>query len=176
MVRKRKKGAYEHLCVLIFGQGQWSDADRQSISQSIIDETRNYSADRYPFFMKLTRRNEPFNPGACDICVPTYDLIQELKGQADGIIYLGHHYLIPDDDLEDMAKFVKLVLENDNVKKMYMLYLDGFGDIKRTQLAKWDLETLKAHIETKTINKSDFLVAISEGRFDNQVLYEIVKW
>ncbi|MHA1949835.1 MAG: hypothetical protein ACXAAO_05445 [Candidatus Thorarchaeota archaeon] len=176
MVRKQKKGAYEHLSVLIFGQGQWSETDRQLVVQSIRNETKKYLQDPYPFFMKLTRRSEPFNPGSCDICTPAYDLIQELKGQADGIIYLGHHYLIPEDDLEDMVNFIKLVLENNKVKKMYLLYLDGFGEIKRTQLATWDLETLKAHIQARTLTKDDFLKDITSGKFDNRVLYEIVNW
>ncbi len=137
---------------------------------------RRYTPDPYPFFLKLTKRSKPFSPGDCAICTPVQEMFQELQGQADGVLYIGHHYLIPDDDLEDMAKFVRMVLENDNVKKMYMLYLDGFGEIKRTQLAHWELETLKTYIETKTISKSDFLAALNEGRFDNRVLYEIVKW
>ena len=160
--------------MLIFGQGQWSESDRQSVEEPIREVVTTYTPDPYPFFLKLTRRTE--DPRSCKMCTPTYELLSELKGQADGILYLGHHYLITEDDLEDMSKFVKMVLENDNVKKMYMLYLDGFRDIKRTQLAQWDSETLKTHIETKTISKSDFLDAISESRFDNQVLYEIVKW
>jgi hypothetical protein len=110
------------------------------------------------------------------MCTPAYELLSELKGQADGIIYLGHHYIIPEDDLEEMARFVKMVLDYERVKKMYMLYLDGFGEIKRTELSQWDLETLKSHIETKTSNMSDFLKQIESGKFDNRVLYEIVKW
>jgi hypothetical protein len=176
LTRKQKKGAYEHLCVLIYGQGQWSESDRQSIEQPIRKVITTNTPDPYPFFLKLTKITEPFIPGSCDICGPTYGILQELKGQADGIIYLGHHYIIPEDDLEDMATFVRMVFDNEKVKKMYMLYLDGFGEVKKTELSQWDLETLKSHIETKTSNMSDFLKQIESGKFDNRVLYEIVKW
>ncbi|MBE0526628.1 MAG: hypothetical protein IH631_06770 [Candidatus Thorarchaeota archaeon] len=175
MVRKKNKGAYEHFGVLIYGQGKWSETDRQSVVKPIQDVVRTYTKDPYPFFLKLTRVSEPFQPGECTVCTPIHEMFQELKGQADGILYLGHHYIIPEDDLEDMASFVKMVLDNDSVKKMYLLYIDGFGDIKRTELAQWDLETLKAHIETQTITKSDFLAALSEDKFNSRVLYEIVK-
>ncbi|MBY8998238.1 MAG: hypothetical protein KGD60_10925 [Candidatus Thorarchaeota archaeon] len=174
MPRKNKKGEYEHFCVLIVAQGQWSDSDRQSVEEPIRKVITTHTPDPYPFFLKLTRRTE--DPQSCKMCTPAYELLLELKGQADGIIYFGHHYIIPMDDLEDMARFVKMVLDNEKVKKMHMLYLDGFGEIKRTELSQWDLETLKSHIETKTCNMSDFLKQIENGKFDNRVLYEIVKW
>ncbi|TFG95273.1 hypothetical protein E4H12_13595 [Candidatus Thorarchaeota archaeon] len=176
MVRKSKKGAYEHFCVLLYGQGQWSEADRQSVVAPILKIVKTYTPDPYPFFLKLNPVGESFQPGGCAICTPIHTLFQELKGQADGILYLGHHYIIPEDDLEDMASFVKMVLDNDLVKKMYILYIDGFGDIKKTELAQWDLETLKTHIETQTVTRSDFLTTLSDGRFNNRVIYEIVKW
>jgi hypothetical protein len=174
MPRKNKKGEYEHFCVLIFAQGQWSESDMQSVLEPIQKVITTNTPDPYPFFLKLTRRTE--DPRNCMMCTPAYELLSELKGQADGIIYLGHHYIIPEDDLEEMARFVKMVLDYERVKKMYMLYLDGFGEIKRTELSQWDLETLKSHIETKTSNMSDFLKQIESGKFDNRVLYEIVKW
>jgi hypothetical protein len=176
MTRTRKKGAYEHFCVLIYGQGQWSESDRQSIQQPIRKVITTYTPDPYPFFLKLTKITEPFILGSCDICGPTYNLLKELKGQAEGIIFLGHHYIIPEDDLEDMADFVRMVFDNEKVKKMYMLYLDGFGDVKKTELSQWNLETLKSHITTKTYNKSQFIGDIESGKFENRVLYEIVKW
>jgi len=174
VVRKPKKGEYEHFCVLIYPQGQWSESDRQSVEEPIRKVITTYTPDPYPFFLKLTRRTE--DPQSCKMCTPVYELLSELKGQTDGIIYLGHHFIIPEDDIGDMASFVKMVLDKEKVKKMYMLYLDGFGEIKRTELSQWDLETLKSHIETKTSNKSDFLKQIEGGKFENRVLYEIVKW
>ena len=176
MGRKRKKGEYEHFCVLIFAQGQWSESDRQSVEEPIKDVVRTYTPDPYPFFLKLTRRPEQFSPGDCKLCTPVSDLLQEIKGQADGTIYLGHHYIIPEDDLKDMAKFVKMVLDNERVKKMYMLYLDGFGEVTRSELAQWNLEILKSHVQTRTLSKADFLTEIEGGKFDNRVLYEITKW
>jgi len=176
MVRKRKTGTYEHFGVLLYGQGQWSEDDRQSVVGPIQDVIRTYTSDPYPYFLKLTRVSETFQPGECALCTPIHAMFQELKGQSDGILYLGHHYIIPEDDLEDMATFVKMVLDNEQVKKMYILYIDGFGDIKKTELSQWDLETLKTHLETQTITKSDFLAALSEDKFNNRVLYEIVKW
>jgi hypothetical protein len=176
MVRKRKKGANEHFGVLLYGQGQWSEDDRQSVVGPIQDVIRTYTSDPYPFFLKLTKVSEPFQPGECSVCTPIHELLQELKGQSDGILYLGHHYIIPEDDLEDMATFVKMVLDNEKVKKMYLLYIDGFGEVKRTELAQWNLETLKTHIESQTITKSDFLTELSNDIFNNRVLYEIVKW
>ena len=59
---------------------------------------------------------------------------------------------------------------------MYMLYLDGFGEVKRTELSQWNLETLKSHIEIKTSDKSQFLTNLESGKFENRVLYEIIKW
>ncbi len=174
MGRKPKKGEYEHFCILIYPQGQWSESDRQSVEDPIKEVITTYTPDPYPFFLKLTKRTE--DPQSCDMCTPAYELFSEIKGQSDGVIYLGHHYIIPEDDLVDMARFVKMVLDNEKVKKMYILYLDGFREIKRTELAQWDLETLKNQIETKTLNMSEFLKQIENGKFENRVLYEIVKW
>ncbi|MHA2150134.1 MAG: hypothetical protein ACXAAN_15965, partial [Candidatus Thorarchaeota archaeon] len=102
MVRKQKKGENEHFCVLIYAQGQWSESDRESVEEPIKDVVRTYTPEPYPFFLKLTRRLEPFSPGDCKLCTPVYDFLQELKGQSNGTLYLGHHYIIPEDDLEDM--------------------------------------------------------------------------
>jgi hypothetical protein len=174
LVRKFKKGEYEHFCVLIYPQGQWSESDRQSVEEPIRKVITTYTPDPYPFFLKLTRRTE--DPQSCKICTPTYELLSELKGQTDGIIYLGHHYIIPEDDIGDMASFVNMVLDNEKVKKMYILYLNGFGEVKRSELAQWDLEILKSHVQTRTLSKGDFLTEIESGKFDNQVIYEITKW
>ncbi|MHA1966038.1 MAG: hypothetical protein ACXACG_12460 [Candidatus Thorarchaeota archaeon] len=176
MVRKQKKGENEHFCVLIYAQGQWSESDRESVEEPIKDVVRTYTPEPYPFFLKLTRRLEPFSPGDCKLCTPVYDFLQELKGQSNGTLYLGHHYIIPEDDLEDMTRFVKMVLDNEKVKKMFMLFLDGFGEVKRTELALWDIETLKSQITTRSLRRDDFLTEIDSGKFDNRTLYEIIKW
>ena len=111
----------------------------------------------------------------CHLCQPIYKMFEEIKGNNDGILYQGHHYLIPEDDFEDMKNLVNLIIFHNKVKKFYLLYLDGFGEINRTILDKMNLEEFKEILKFKKCNINDFLLIIDNNKFMNRTVYEISK-
>ena len=106
MVRHQKMGAYEHFCVLIFAQGTWNDKDRESILKPLQEKHNEQRDDPYHLYLKLTRRDSKPQYSDCQICRPIYEMLEELKGQNDAILFQGHHYLILEDDAEDLKDFV----------------------------------------------------------------------
>ena len=103
-------------------------------------------------------------------------MIKELKGSNDGVLYQGHHYLILDDDAEDMKEMVGIILSNDKVKKFYLLYIEGFSEIKTTVIRAMDLKELKEKLTLKKINQTEFIQILDQNKFENRVIYEISRY
>jgi len=175
MVKHRKMGAYEHFCVLIFAQGTWKESDRDSVRNLIIEKLKKMKDTHYNIFNKLTYREQMPVYADCHLCQPIYKMFEGLKRNNDGILYQGHHYLIPEDDFEDMKSLANLIISHNKVKKFYLLYLDGFGEIKRTILDKMNLEEFKEKLKFKKCTINDFILMIDNGRFENRNVYEISK-
>ena len=175
MVKHRKTGAYEHFCVLIFAQGTWKETDKDSVRNLIIAKLKSMKEVPYNIFNKLTYRDQMPTYADCHICQPIYKMFEEFKGNNDGILYQGHHYLIPDDDYEDMKGLAKLIISHSKVKKFYLLYLDGFSEIKRTILSQMNLEEFKEKLKFKKCNINDFILIIDNNKFKNRTVYEISK-
>ncbi len=175
MGKPKKKGVYEHLCVIIFAQGKWNEKDRASIRQPLIEKHNMHSDNPYPLFTKLTYREESPSYSDCNLCGPIYEMFQEILGTSDNLIYQGHHYIIPEDDKEDMKELPKTILENPKVKKFYLLYLDSFGEVDRNVIERWTLNDLKEQITVKQCNASEFEKLIDENNFKSRILYEITK-
>ena len=167
-----KKGIYEHFMVLIFAQGRWTDKDIESIRQPLIERHNQKTDNPYTLYNKLTPRKEKPSYSDCQICGPIYDYFMEIKGKNDGILHQGHHYLIPEDDMEDLKDLAKLLLSNKIVKKIYILYLDSLGEIDRNQLKVWQLKDIKDHIHIKQLKLPEFEQEIDDKTFENCTLNE----
>jgi hypothetical protein len=175
MAKHRKTGAYEHFCVLIFAQGTWKETDKDSVRNLIKEKLKSLKEAPYNIFYKLTYRDKMPIYADCHICQPIYKMFEEFKGNNDGILYLGHHYLIPEDDFEDMKSLTNLILSHNKVKKFYLLYLDGFKEIKRTILNEMNLEEFKEKLKFKKCNSNDFILMLDNNKFKNRTVYEISK-
>jgi hypothetical protein len=175
MVKHTKTGAYEHFCVLIFAQGTWKEIDKVSVRNIVLEKLKTMKDTHYNIFNKLTHREQMPIYSDCHVCQPIYKMFEEIKGDNDGILYQGHHYLIPEDDFDDLKSLANLIIAHSKVKKFYLLYLDGFREIKKTALATMTLEELKEILEFEKCNIDDFLLIIDNKIFKNRTLYEISK-
>lgn len=175
MVKHRKTGAYEHFCVLIFAQGTWKETDKNTVRKLIIEKAKNMKDVPYNIFNKLTYRDEMPIYSDCHLCQPIYKMFEEFKGNNNGIMYQGHHYLIPEDDFDDMKSLANLIISHKKVKKFYLLYLDSFGEIKRTSLDDMTLEEFKKKLIFEKCNIDDFLLILDNKKFKNRTVYEISK-
>ena len=175
MVKHRKTGAYEHFCVLIFGQGTWKETDKESVRKLIIEKVKSVKEVTYNIFDKLTYRDKMPIYADCHLCQPIYKMFDEIKGNNEGILYQGHHYLIPEDDFDDMKHLAKMIISHSKVKKFYLLYLDGFREIKRTILNEMNIEEFKDKLKFKKCNINDFILIIDNNKFMNRTVYEISK-
>jgi len=175
MVKHRKTGAYEHFCVLIFAQGTWKETDKNTVRKLIIEKAKNMKDVPYNIFNKLTYRDEMPIYSDCHLCQPIYKMFEEFKGNNNGIMYQGHHYLIPEDDFDDMKSLANLIISHKKVKKFYLLYLDSFGEIKRTSLDDMTLEEFKKKLIFEKCNIEDFLLILDNKKFKNRTVYEISK-
>ena len=175
MLKHRKTGTYEHFCVLIFAQGTWKEADRDGVRNLIRDKVKNIKEIAYNVFYKLTFRDRMPIYADCHLCQPIYKMFEEFKGNNDGIMYQGHHYLIPEDDFEDMKNLANLIISHGKVKKFYLLYLDSFREIKRTILNEMNLKEFKEKLKFKKCTINNFISIIDTYKFKNRTIYEISK-
>ncbi len=172
MGKPRKKGTYEHLCILIFAQGTWKESDRLSVLEPLRKERRMFPDDPYPFILKLIHRKKEPTYSDCSLDPLIYQILKKIQGNTDGILFLGHHYLIFPDDILGMKKFTDLVLNHNKVKKFYLLYLDS---LKRTNLTKFDLVTLKNMLSFEKHTRSAFIGLLDNNKFKERVIYEVTK-
>jgi len=176
MIRHQKRGAYEHFCVLIFAQGTWNDKDRESIIKPLQEKHNERRDNPYHLYLKLTRRDSMPHYSDCQLCHPIYEMLEELKGPNDAILFQGHHYLIIEDDEEDLKDLVEFVLSKDKVKKLYVLYLDSFKEIKTTIINKMNLKDLKEKLTEKRVSASEFTNILHKNNFTSRTIYEITKY
>ena len=176
MIKSQKRGAYEHFCVLIFAQGTWNDKDRESIIKPLQEKHNEKRDDPYHLYLKLTRRDTMPQYSDCQLCRPIYELLEEIKGQNDTILFQGHHYLIIEDDAEDLKDLAEFVLSKDKVKKLYLLYLDSFKEIKTTVINTMTLQDLKEKLTWKQVSTTEFIKILHENNFSSRTIYEITKY
>ncbi|HEC37778.1 MAG TPA: hypothetical protein ENI29_06045 [bacterium] len=176
MPKHKKTGWYEHFSVLIFAQGTWKEKDRERVKKPIREKHDDTSENPYPFFSKLTLRRNPPEFADCPLCHRLYELFKEFTGPNDFILYQGHHYLIMEEDMEDMEELVKIILSNDKVKKIFILYIKGFSSIKTTEIHSMKLDDLKRKLRFQKYNYKDFLKILSNNTFEDQVVYQVLKY
>jgi hypothetical protein len=139
-----------------------------------LEKRRQTDANEYGIFLKLTRRTEIPVYSDCHLCRPIYEWILNLKGEMDGIIYQGHHYLTAD-DIPEMITLVNLILSNNRVKKLYILYIDSLGEIRRNKIESMDIDGLKNIIKLKKTYTSEFNSILENNGFKERIIYEIAK-
>ena len=169
-------GAYEHFCVLIFAQGTWNDKDRESILKPLQKKHNEQRDNPYHLYLKLTRRDSMPHYSDCQLCRPIYEMLEEIKGQNDAILFQGHHYLIIEDDEEDLRDLAESLLSKDTVKKLYLLYLDSFKEIKTSKIDTMSLQDLKEKLTQKRVSTSEFTNILHEKNFNSRTIYEITKY
>ena len=150
MTKSKKKGWYEHFCVLIFAQGTWNEKDREEVISPLRKKRDEKSDNPYPFFLKLTHRKEPPEFPDCEVCHLIYELLKEFWSPNDGILYQGHHYLVFEDDVEDFKDMANIILSSEKVKKFFVLYIKGFSEIKTTLIRTMNLTELKEKLDYQT--------------------------
>lgn len=176
MLKHQKYGTYEHFCLIIFAQGKWNEKDRQGIRKHLRNSNSVKKDTPYPLYNKLVYRDEMPKYADCKLCEPIYELLMELKGSNDGIIFQGHHYLIPEDDMEDLKDLAELILSIANVKKFYLLYLDSFKEIKKTVIPTMTLNDLKEKLTTRKCEIEEFKMMIDTNKYQSRIIYEILKY
>ena len=178
MVRHKKTGWYEHFCLLIFAQGTWVNRDRESVHGSILKRRKELEIkdDLYHLYLKLTRQDKKdIYQGSCHLCKLLYEMFEEIKGNNDGILFQGHHYLILEDDINEMKDLANLIIGHEKVKKFYLLYLDGLRDFKTTEIKRLNLDELKDELMQIQYKISDFFKMLERNEFKNRTIYEITK-
>ena len=78
-MKRRKTGAYEHFCVLIFAQGTWKETDRESVRNLIKDKVKTMREVPYNIYYKLTYRDQMPIYSDCHLCQPIYKTFEEFK-------------------------------------------------------------------------------------------------
>ena len=172
---KRREGIYFHFSLVIIAQDKWRDEDKEEIRKLLIEERTKKRDEDYPFIMKLVYRVEKPNYGDCQLCNQIYDFLLNKKANYQGIIYHGHHHVYFDDDLEDMINITKMLIENPKIKKLYILRLDSLSEFKTEAINKMSYEDLTNLLKSEKQTKSVFIQTLKNHKFQDRVLYEILK-
>jgi hypothetical protein len=174
MSKKQKMGTYEHFCILIIAQNEWKDQDKQSIKSISLTERKKHIEYDYHFYHKLTHRDKKPEYSDCLFCNQIYKLFEDLKENREGILYHGHHYLEPE-DTKDIVEFTKLILAENQVKKVYILYLDSLKEFKRENINNFNYNEFKDLITKKKNTLPEFETLLQDHEMKERVLYEILK-
>ncbi len=176
MTKHKKTGWYEHLSVLIFAQGVWNEKDRETVITSLQKKRGEITDNPYPFYLKLTRRKDPPEFADCVLCHLLYQLFKEIWGSNDGVLYQGHHYIVFEDDVEDMKDMASLILSFAKVKKFYFLYIEGFSEIKTTVIRAMNLTELKEKLTKKRCSIEEFTEILNRNKFQTRTIYEVTRY
>lgn len=174
MSKKQKMGTYEHFCILINAQDNWKDQDKQLIRDISLSQRKKYVDYDYHFYHKLTYRDKKPDYGDCLLCNQIYSLFSNLKGNREGILYQGHHYLEPE-DTKDIVEYIQLILAKNQAKKVYILYLDSLKELKRDGINKLNNEEFKELFKEERYTLKEFETLLQENEIKERVLYEILR-
>ncbi|MHA1954840.1 MAG: hypothetical protein ACW96U_12940 [Candidatus Heimdallarchaeaceae archaeon] len=174
MSKKQKMGSYEHFCVLINAQDNWKEQDIQSVRDISLSQRKKYVDFDYHFYHKLTYRDKKPEYSDCLLCNQIYNLFANLKGNREGILYQGHHYLEPD-DTKDIVEYTKLIFDKNQVKKVYILYLDSLKEFKREDINNLDYDEFKELIKEERYTLKEFESLLQENEIKERVLHELLR-
>ncbi len=174
MSKKQKMGTYEHFCILIMAQDGWRNQEKQSIRDISLSGRKMYVDFDYHFYHKLTYRDKKPEYSDCLLCTQIYKLFEDLKRNQDGILYQGHHYLEPE-DTNDVVEFTKLILAKNQVKKVYILYLDSLKELKREVINKLNYDEFRELLTEVKYTQKEFGMALQNQELEERTLYEILR-
>jgi len=166
---KRPKKTSTHLCILLFAQNTWNQYERRSI-KAIIHKMLKLGQGS--FLIGTTNiKNEK-----CVICSQIYDSMKEIQGLNDGQLFISHNILdtfsIWDSDhRNEVIDFTDQILTEKSIKKFYILQV---GSFKATSAFLKNFH-LESHLGRQIFKKKEFISFLSGNKFENNVLYEIVK-
>lgn len=177
MKKKRtrsKHGIYEHFCILVLAQSPWKEDDRERIRNISLTKRKNVRDHDYHFYHRLTYRDKQPEYSLCLLCSQIYKIFIKLKQDRDFILYQGHHYIEPD-DFDDLLEFSKLLIAEEKVKKIYVLYLDNLKEFKTEEINNFYIEDLQALISNEKSTIEDFEKVLLLKELKQRTLYEIIK-
>ena len=171
---KTKFGTYEHFCILILSQDSWKEYDRDSILSISREKLLEYRDHDYNFYDKLTYRSSEPNNILCPICKVVYRLLIELTNNRDHIMFLGHHYVEPE-DYPYLIEFSKMILNHEKVKKVFLLNLDRMIEFKVAEIENLSFDDLKSLISQESCTRDELENILQTQKFKYRTLYDIVK-
>lgn len=178
MIKKKrsKKGSHTHFCLRIIPRGKWKETDRRVLLNKIQEYRRAFtlkSGYDYHLFDKLTRISERPVGRYCNLCGLLYDILENKDPRTDTILFLGHHYLIIEEDLPEMITLIEMLKDDPKVKKFHMLYLDSLTEMKKTKIAEMQQSDVRNKITHKIIKISAFIDILTQRKFEIRTLYEV---
>ncbi len=153
--KKKLPFSYLHYGILIFAQGVWAEREKQGI----IDKKNTRHRD----LPNVYRTNFPTS---CNLCTQIHEIFVEIKGNNDGLMYVGHTNL----ELAEIELITTLFMTEQKVKKIY--FFQG-GPVKRTEVGK--KQNLRERLIPKKCNVSDFIEILNDKKFEEEILYEVTK-
>lgn len=92
-------------------------------------------------------------------------MMEEIKGQNDGIILFSHSLTPEIHSVKDLTEFL---LESEKIKKIYILELDWMN-------VSHPVSEIIESIKKIRMKKSEFIKTVDSNKFNKRVLYEISK-
>jgi hypothetical protein len=170
-------GFYDaHFCLLIFAQGQWKESYTEKISKNARDLFYQYTGhsncqvcNTCPICRALVYMFDPMNPDeyvvVCDLCKALYKMMEQIKGQNDGMILFSHSFPL---EIQSVTSLTELLLKSDKIKKIYIMEV---LTEKKTRQVSEVIEKIK----TIRLKNSEFIKLLDSNEFKDKVLYEITK-
>lgn len=111
----------DYFCLLIFAQGQWKESYTEKISKNTRDLFYQYTGHSNcdvciicPICRALVEMFDPMNPDeyvvVCDLCKELYKMMEQIKGQNDGMILFLHSFPL---EIQSVTSLTKLLLQSD---------------------------------------------------------------
>jgi hypothetical protein len=166
---EERKFSYMHYGVLLFAQGTWNDKDRKKVHEMLSSHPKSQSDELYLF--------QGAYPSNCKICNQIYELFSEILGKNDGMMFYTHDIWL---EISGMKLLTELVFKSEEVKKFYIF--QG-GPIERSAMSKGKFIRmklieeiiLKERLKPQKVTKKEFLEILDTDRFEEEILYEVVR-
>ena len=167
----------QHFCILIIAQNQWKEKDFKQFGEGTLSDflgnLEHSDCDicmTCPICRSFWELFDPENPGEynllCEYCEAFLEFFE--KERIGDNVLLFTHTKIKSDALK---KFAEYILENNKIKKIYILEHEDWS--KRGRLPK--PQKVIEQIKHQEVKQSEFISLIDENRYETLVMYEIFK-
>ena len=165
----------EHLCILIYPQGQWKEKDYERFGDKTLENflgASEHANCKVCMTCPICRANwelfDPENPGEyvqlCEYCEVLLPLFKKYQ-KNDALILFSHSKL----KCDSLRQFTEHTLENKKIKKFYVLELSIW---EKRKPKPQELVQLISHQRLKC---SEFLILLETNKFEYMVMYEVYK-